>query len=1008
MMDLKNHVSSMLEQLDALRYTELRELDMLEYRKADGYKHGHEAPKEGYSPLTPVTPLQGYDEHFWIRGSFATPKAKAGTEYIIKLTTNRDDTNDATNPQSIIYLNGKMTQGADINHREIFLEADTSYDFVDYFYIGTIEDTVYFDARLMSLDTRVEKLYYDVKVPYDAYLTMDPASVEATSIIEALSETVRLLDLRAPYSEGFYAALDRAQDYITREFYEKQCTPTGKPTVVCIGHTHIDVEWLWTRYQTREKIQRSFATAKALMDRYPEYNFMLSQPELYRYLKEEAPEKYEELKQLVKEGRWEPEGSMYLEADCNVTSGESFVRQILQGKKFFRDEFGVENTILFLPDVFGYSAALPQILKKCGITHFVTQKIGWNDTNTLPYDRFVWQGIDGSEIFTTFYTTQNHDHKRWRESTYVGMLSPSQVKGSWNRLQQKTYTDTVFTTFGFGDGGGGPTKEMLETQRRLAHGIPAMPVTKMGLLRPYLDEEKARFEEHAKRTGRTPKWVGELYLEFHRGTYTSIGKNKRANRKAEFGLETLEALSAGASLFGGKYEAKAIYDNWTRVLHNQFHDIIPGSSIKPVYDITDVDYREISEFYTEGAKSQLEFLAKGTKKSGTLVYNPLGFARKAPVVIDGTCYEPDEEIPPYGWRVIDGARAESGVKLNGLTAENDYYKMTLTESGRISSLYDKRAGREVFLAGEEGNAIAAFADYPYTCDNWEIRDYYKETRYDINDKAEIKPIVCGTRAGFEVTRKYFGSTLTQRIWLYTSTPRIDFDNDIDWHEHHQVLKVFFPFDVHSTKATYDVQFGHVERATNRNTSWQQAQFEVYAHKWVDVAEHGYGVALLNDCKYGHSIEGSTLALTLLKCGTNPNTEADIGRHIITYSLMPHTGDFREAGVIREAFSLNVPLMAEKASGKGAGVPDEFSLVGSDNENVFFTAVKQAEDGTGLVARFYDGFDEKSRVTINVAKDYTRAFVCDMLENEERELPVNNGAVTLDVSNFEIVTLKFKK
>jgi alpha-mannosidase len=399
------------------------------------------------------------------------------------------------------------------------------------------------------------------------------------------------------------------------------------------------VEWKWARAQTREKIQRSFATAKSLMDRYPEYIFMLSQPELYRYLKEEAPEKYEELKGLVREGRWEPEGAMYVEPDCNLTSGESLVRQLIFGKRFFREEFGVESNILFLPDVFGYSAALPQILRKSGVDYFVTSKISWNDTNTMPMDMFYWEGIDGTEIFTSFMTAQNFGGIPGKggknRTTYVGNVTPSFVKGTWDRFQQKEYTDRIFLTYGYGDGGGGPTKEMLEMQRRTARGIPSLPVTKTDTLTAYLHQVKGEFDATCRRTGRTPRWVGELYLEFHRGTYTSIGKVKKGNRNAEFLLGNVEALSVTDLCFGGSYDSEGLNHYWRKTLHNQFHDILPGSSIKEVYDGTDVDYARIENYGLKPSFEKLLAIAERINtEGGVLLYNPTGFARRA-ITVEG-------------------------------------------------------------------------------------------------------------------------------------------------------------------------------------------------------------------------------------------------------------------------------------------------------------------------------------------------------------------------------------
>lgn len=987
----------------------LYDLEGVEYVKC-GYKTDNSFPESGWQPFTADTKMTGRDAHYWLRASFKTPPKKENTSYYIKCTTGFEGEWDGTNPQGIIYLNGEMVQGVDTNHTEIYLEPDTEYTMYNYFYLGLIKNNVPLHMAMYELDEKSEQLYYDIRVPYDVFMMHRQNEDAHEIIIPVLEQTCNLIDFRKPFSDEYKASVSRAVDFIEEEFYEKICTEEGKPIVDCIAHTHIDIEWLWARAQTREKIQRSFTNALALMKKYPEYKFMLSQPELYRYLKEEAPEKYEELKQLVKEGRWEPEGAMYVEADCNLISGESLVRQIYQGKRFFKDEFGVDNKILFLPDVFGYSAAIPQILKKSGIRHFVTSKISWNETNTMPVDCFMWEGLDGTEIFTNFITAQNYkgiDPDRY--TTYVGHLTPSEIKGTWNKFIEKQYSHRALSTYGFGDGGGGPTKEMLENQRRIAKGIPGMPVTKLPTLIEHLDKKREEFDESCKKLKRTPKWVGELYLELHRGTYTSMAKNKRGNRKSEQALGKAEGLSYIGLMLGSEYDAKGLYNNWNRVLHNQFHDIIPGSSIKDVYDGTDVDYKEIAE-YTDGViNEKIGVIAKNiTTDGGLLVYNPSGFERSGIATVGGKTVELTEAIPAFGWKVVNKFNDECRVAVNGLTAENKFYKMTLDNAGRIAELFDKSANRQVFKSGEYGNEFQAFEDFPRLYDNWEITDYYKQKKWVLDDEAQITPVTDGSRAGFRVVKKYLDSEIIQNIWLYSDTDRIDFDTDIDWQERNQVLKVAFPVDVHANTATYETQFGHIERPTHGNTSWDQAKFEVCAHKWVTVAENGYGVGLLNDCKYGFNTEGSTMKLTVLKCSQYPNEEADQGAHKLTYSIMAYEGDFREAGVINEAYALNQPFtVAQVCANKGA-LADEFSLVSCDRANVIVETVKKAEDDDGMIVRMYDAFNRRANATVTVAEGFKKAYLCDLMENQIEELEFSDNKVTVPVSNFEIITLKFTR
>ncbi len=1007
-MNLNKCVLSFLNTISELVYRKLGDIKDIEMCPTDGYKKGNNPPEFGWKKCDESILFSGMDEHYWFRTKLHTPCVSDGDYLVIRSTTGREGAWDATNPQGLLYLNGKMVQGLDTNHTEAYVDADTDYTVHNYFYLGTYPGgVIQYRMALYAVNKDVEKLYYDIKIPFDACQMLSSDDGEYLRMMSVLVDAVRLVDFREPYSESFLASVKAAVDFMEKEFYGKLCSKAGKPTIHCIGHTHIDVEWKWARAQTREKIQRSFSTAKSFMDKYPEYKFMLSQPELYRYLKEEAPEKYEELKALVKEGRWEPEGAMYLEPDCNLASGESFVRQLIFGKRFFREEFGIDSRVLFLPDVFGYSAALPQVLRKSGVDRFVTSKISWNDTNIMPMDMFYWEGIDGTELFTTFITTQDLGGIPGKggknRTTYNGILNASMVKGTWDRFAQKEYTDSVMMTYGFGDGGGGPTKDMLETQKRTARGIPTLPVTKQSFLGEYLDKAKEQFDETCRRTSRTPKWVGELYLEFHRGTYTSIAKVKKDNRRSEFLLGNAEVMSATDLTLGGAYDTEGLNKYWRKVLHNQFHDILPGSSIKEVYDGTDKDYLELGEYVGGIINEKLEALSSrvGTD-GGVLVYNPTGFARKA-VLTENGYVETTDTVPSFGWAVVKQSAPECKVKVKGLRAENEYYVMDLNEDGQIVSLFDVSAQREVLK--DSGNVLKVFEDYPTKYDAWELEDYYKLKGYDVGGDVKITPVKDGTRAGFSLERAYMHSTIKQTIWLYSESRRIDFVTDIDWHEHHQVLKTVFPFDLHATSATYDIQFGHVSRPTHQNTSWDAAKFETYAHKWVDMSENGYGVALLNDGKYGHGTEGSTLTLTFIKCATDPNPEADQGEHHFTYSLMPHTGDFREAGVIAESFALNQPLYEKKIGKQSGELPEVYSFVSADKPNAVITAVKKAENGDGIIVRMYDSFDCRSNVTLCVPNSFKKAYVCDLMENELDEVKIENGSLTVPMSNFEIVTLK---
>ncbi len=981
--------------------TKLMELP-LEVAGPVAYKSDNQPPKEGWRPFAKEDTVQGKDTHFWFRTTFSTPESPC----FVQCTTGYEGKWDATNPQGLIYLNGTAAQGCDTNHTEIFLEPATEYTLHNYFYVGMIDTAVPLGMTLYALDEETEQLYYDMKVAKDACELYKEDSEAFAAVMDILNRTANEIDFRDPTSAAYRQSVQRARELINKELYTDLCSTEGKPKVCCVGHTHIDVEWRWARAQTREKIQRSFATADSLMDRYPEFVFMLSQPELYRYLKEENAELYQRLKDRVAQKRWEPEGAMWVESDCNLISGESFVRQILQGKQFFKKEFGVDCNILFLPDVFGYSAAMPQILKKSGIDYFMTSKISWNDTNTMPYDSFLWQGIDGTEIFATFITTQKYTETPARKTTYNGNSTVSQIKGTRHRFSQKAYGDTSFMPFGHGDGGGGPTKEMLEIQRRTAKGLPELPVTKACFLREYLDEAYRQFCAACERRGHSPKWVGELYLEYHRGTYTSIAKNKRHNRKSEFMLQKSEALSYLDLLRGGSYDAEGLYAAWNSVLHNQFHDIIPGSSIAEVYQGTDTDYAQIEAFCRRLIKEKLTALSESVQATkGFLVYNALGFAVQGPMQLQGKTVELRRPIPALGYAVIEDAIETTSVSLSALQAENQYYRLVLDTAGRICELYDKEAGRQIFKEGCKGNEIQIFEDRPRKYDAWEISSFYKDKCLCLDDAAEITPIEDGARAGFRVTRHYGNSTIIQNIWLYSENRRIDFETELDWRESHQLVKAAFPLDLHTDKATYEIQYGAVERPTHQNTSWDAAKFEVCGHKWVDLSEDDYGVSLLNDCKYGYSCEGSTLKITWLKCATDPSPTADQGMHRFTYSLLPHSGSYRTAGVLQESYLLNQPLTAVAVSDTAGSAPDVFSLIGCDKENIIIDTVKKAEEDNSMILRLYEAYDRRTTVTLTLPDGVVGAELCDLMEQPLQPLEMVGQTVTLSVKNREIVTVK---
>lgn len=999
-------IRTILEQLKD-RITPVRQ-DVTGWKTLEcGYKNNNivSNPSEGDWKDFGVTEIWGEkpEEHRWFYKKIVIPEEMKGKDVeLYAAVTPADDS--SWDPQFIAYINGKEIRGLDSKHR--YLKLDSNADICEihlYAFSRPQGQCCAFYAQLCVFDRDVEALYYNIKNPYDVMEYLQTDSKEYNSIMYFLNDAVSLINWIDPQSEEFKESVRAANRYMEEEFYGKFCGDTPI-NVTCIGHTHIDVAWRWTLDQTREKVQRTFGSVIEMMKKYPDYKFMTSQPQLLKYLKEESPEMFEEIKRLVKEKRIELEGSMWLEADCNLSSGESLVRQILFGKRFFKDEFGVDNKVVWLPDVFGYSAAMPQIMKKSGVDKFVTQKIGWNEFNRMPYDMFSWKGIDGTEIFTYFLTaTEAKREGELRHPTYTPRLDAKFVHGAWDRFEPKALADEAIITFGHGDGGGGPEDSYLENHKRLKNGIPGCFRTKMEFAGDFLERVKKKAESNP----RLPKWVGELYLEFHRGTYTSQAYNKRSNRKSELLYQNTEAVNAMAmKLLDTDYPQQSLNDGWECILLNQFHDIIPGSSIHSVYEQCHRDYdRILGSGHRMEEEAYNAILSNISTDGGVAVFNQNSFTGNGFVEYNGKTYRVNG-IPAKGYKVVKLEDVSSNYKLDGRHLETDCYIADFDESYVITRLYDKQNRREVLREGGRGNYIQAFEDFPYEYDAWEISKYYTEKCYDIDDVSEVKFIDEGARFGFEITRKFYKSVIRQKIYFYDGSRRIDFDTYADWHQEHLMLKAAFDVDINSDKATFDIQFGSVERPVHKNTTWESAKFEVCAHKFIDYSDYGYGVSLLNDCKYGHNIENGTMKLSMFKCATHPDPDADKGEHFFVYSLLPHTGNFRENGTVQLAYELNCPMKAFEIGSQNGKLSEEYSFLSCDSDNFIVETVKKAEKDNSIIVRGYESYNKRTEVELKPGFDFEKAYICDLLENELEEIKSDSGKVKFTAKPFEIVTVKF--
>lgn len=1027
-----------IEKMIIVEKKEITAYKSLEGKKKDGHVCAIDGQWKDYVMGTAWNQV---DAHRWFRTTITIPESMDGKHVEFLITTGREGEWDATNPQMIFYLDGQLIQGIDVNHREVTIsgkaKAGDSYEIAVLAYSGMVEGDLVIHTYLIAVDDRVQKLYYDLLIPLQSAYVLKKADEENyRRVLQSMAPALDALDLRDAYSEKFYSSIEKAEQILKEAFYseEREC-----PTVSAIGHTHIDIAWLWTVEQTREKVLRSFSTVLRLMEQYPDYKFMSSQPILYQFVKEQEPEMYEKIKERIREGRWEVDGAMWLEADCNLTGGESLVRQIIKGHRFFLEEFGKESKSLWLPDVFGYSAALPQILKKSGIPYFMTTKIAWNQYDQLPNDTFIWKGIDGSEVFAFMPTTTDYDKDQGlnisfsdtrNTTTYTGIVNPNMALGTFKRFQNRDLTEDTLMLFGFGDGGGGPTKEMLESAERLKYGIPGIPKIRQEFEQDYFDRTYEKIHDLPE----MPTWDGELYFEYHRGTLTSMARNKRSNRKNEILYTQMETASCMAGIEKDEQLQNVLDKGWDILLINQFHDIVPGSSIKPVYEQTDKEYHEIEE----AGKEELNRVVSAAvgrlsmEKEGVVVMNTQGYERDDLVVLDDGTEIPrlvDEDgrnvpaqktadgryllyvshIPPLGYKKLyetEELLEESTGKEWDYTFENPFIKVCFNEKMEITSLYEKEAEKELIQEGRCGNVLRTYEDRPMQWDNWDIDVFYQRKPYEADWYSPAKVIENGeVRMVVEFECGFLDSTVTQQVCLYHQIPRIDFRTKADWKTHHVILKTHFPVDVNTTRASYEIQFGNVERETTNNYSWDTAKFEACGHKWADLSENSSGISLLNDCKYGYGIKKGDMSLTLIKSGTYPNEDADIGEHEFTYSIYPHAGRWQEAKTVEMAYNLNVPMLA-KRTGRQEGCGGEYeSFLKCSQESCFVEVIKKAEDGNGVIVRMYENKNNRVRAQIQTAYPIAHVYECNLLEENEEELTAGKNCFETVFKPYEIKTFR---
>ncbi|MFB6075215.1 MAG: alpha-mannosidase [Haloarculaceae archaeon] len=992
-------------------------------------------------------------ENVWFRLRFSIPESMAGRPVSLQFAVDPVGADEgAMGPprvECLCYRDGEPWQAFDDGHRELRLtdEADGGETFDLLIEAGTTTLWGLLDvdrfrleaAHLSAAREPVRELATHYTVLDELRRDIDPESPNWGKVTRALVEASHAFafdaDDEAEYDRTARAALDRLRDLengLSSDLTGYELT--------AVGHAHIDLAWLWPWSETVRKGARSFSNVLKLMEEYPAFTFIQSQPHLYEFLRNRYPDVHERIADRVETGDWQPTGALWVESDVNLAGGEALARQFLLGKRYFREEFDVDPRITFIPDVFGYSAALPAIADAADCPYFLTQKMSWNEINDFPHTTFEWEGLGGSSVLAHFPPAD----------TYNGDFSVEQVRRSVTNNDQNDRLEESAYLFGWGDGGGGPTREMLE-RASVVDDVGSLPDVSFGSLREFFDRVAAADAD-------LPTWVGELYLEIHRGTLTTQARTKRNNRKGEFALREAElwsALALAAADADFEYPHDDLERAWKALLFHQFHDILPGSSVTEVYADADRDYEQVFETAEAVTERAREALFGATDAAGTVcVTNSLPWERRPVVAVDSedlaiggddavpvndppapaaeemvAIAEDGDRLPVQAAAGDDGdylvrpasvpalgatslefapadeavadeaAETDSPLSVSESHLENDRLRVEFADDGTIRAR-DAATGRDLFDGA--GNRLVSYRDHPDEWDAWDIDGDVYAVGEDLPAPDEVEVVESGPiRATVRQTRRFGDSTLVQDVSLTRDSARIDFRTTVDWHEDERLLKAHFPTAVHASSAAYDVQFGHVERDTHDNTSWDAARFEEPHQQWVDVSEYDYGVAVLNDCKYGVHVDGTDVSLSLLRAPASPDPEADRGRHEFAYAVYPHEGDLQAGGVVEEGYEFNVPAHA-------VPVEDSVSLepFAVDAEGVVVESIKRAEDGAdALVVRLYEAYGRATDATLTFDLPVVGAAETNLIEDHERDLTVSDGSVDLSLDAFDIRTIR---
>ena len=1030
------------------RIEELGRAVVRDSQEITGWRMHRGDAEDGASPMLDDSgweALESWDDTdapSWFRARVVVPERFAGGPVSLSLKVG-GYLHSLFNAEALAYVDGELVQGLDAYHHDIPLaeSAEEGREYQVALYVFWKPDFNKTDwqptsmrphpdldpgTEVQLIDRAAEAFYWDAATAYDVALSLPEDSVDRVRILGALDRAIVRVDFREPGSDAFYQSVPVAADQLRSELYDDPSRPAA-PTAIAVGQTHIDLAWFWPLDVNRFKIGRSVATVLDLMERYPELTFMQNQGKVYDYCRQDFPELYEAVRRRVAEGRWEVNGAMWTEPDCNMPSGESLVRQLTFGLRYFEREFGGSGDALIVMDAFGYSWALPQLLRRCGLKHFLTNKMSWNQFNRLPYDSFIWRGIDGSTVVAHQLTARSPGRDGWT-TTCNAVLDAPTLAETWSMYQQKDQADRVLFTYGYGDGGGGPTTQMLETGRRIRQ-LGAPVALEHGTVQGYLEGLERQLE-----SGPHHVWANELYLELHRGTYTSKGIIKRGNRKGEVALHDSELYAAMANIMvGSDYPRYALHEAWDLLLVNQQHDILPGSITREPEEDAVRDYARVQELAAGMIGDATSCIAEriDTRESTVVVFNPVSWERDSVVKMDAArlgigrrLVDPDGRTAPHqhiegglliqvggvpscGYTTLSvewgGEDQASSIAVSEAVLENRFFRLELDEKGQIASLYDKRADRQVLAPGSAGNVLQVFEDLPLNYDAWDIDRYFEDKAWEVDGVESVRVTETGpVRGTVEIRRRFSRSSIVQRLHVYDSMPRVDFHTEVDWHETHTLLKAAFPVAVNASRATYEIQFGAIDRPTHRNTSWDQAQFEVCAQKWADLSEGDYGVSLLNDCKYGYDVEGSVMRISLLRSPTKPDPQTDQGSHEFTYSLLPHSGDWRN-GSTRAGYELNYPMRAVKTGAHSGSLTRKMSLVAPDRDGLFVDTVKLAEDDDRLVVRCYEGHNTRGPARLQFGVPASAAREVDLLERDEGPASLSEGSLAFDVAPYEVRT-----